>query len=122
MNITPLVKEPLHDSLFARCLVLELNGTRLAFISVDLGIYTNDQLEKICREKYGISQLMLSSSHTHSGPKNRDNTYYETQIVKGVGMALKYMSPARITAGHKSFPQLGFNRLVVRDDGHARES
>jgi len=122
VNITPPVKEPLHDSLFARCLVLDLNGTRLAFISVDLGIFTNNQLQKICREKYGISQVMLSSSHTHSGPKNRDNAYYETQIVRGVGMAIKNMFPARITAGHKNFPQLGFNRLVVRDDGHARES
>lgn len=35
VNITPPVKEPLHDSLFARCLVLDLNGTRLAFISVN---------------------------------------------------------------------------------------
>ena len=32
------------------------------------------------------------------------------------------MFPARIAAGRKSFPQLGFKRLVVRDDGHARES
>jgi len=32
------------------------------------------------------------------------------------------MFPARISAGHRSFPQLGFNRLVVREDGHARES
>ena len=35
---------------------------------------------------------------------------------------MKDMFPARISAGHRSFPQLGFNRLVVRDDGHARES
>jgi hypothetical protein len=32
------------------------------------------------------------------------------------------MFPARIGAGHRSFPQLGFNRLVVREDGHSRES
>jgi neutral ceramidase len=32
------------------------------------------------------------------------------------------MFPARIAAGHRSFPQLGFNRLIVREDGHARES
>lgn len=122
INITPPVKEALHDSLFARSLVLDIKGDRLAFISVDLGIYTNINLKKICREKYGISQLILSSSHTHSGPRNRDNAFYESQIIKGVGLAIKNMSPARITAGHKSFPQLGFNRLVVREDGHARES
>ena len=37
-------------------------------------------------------------------------------------MALKHMFPAKICAGRKSFPQLGFNRLIVREDGHARES
>ena len=123
INITPLlVKEPLHDSLFARCLILDLNGERLGFISVDLGIYTNRNLGDICREKFGISQLMISSSHTHSGPRNRDNAHYEAQIIKAVGTAVNDLSPARITAGHRSFPQLAFNRLVVRDDGHARES
>jgi hypothetical protein len=32
------------------------------------------------------------------------------------------MFPARITAGNRKFPQLGFNRLIVRDNGRARES
>jgi neutral ceramidase len=32
------------------------------------------------------------------------------------------MFPARLAAGRRSFPQLGFKRLIVRDDGHARES
>jgi hypothetical protein len=35
--------------------------------------------------------------------------------------AVNNMFPARISAGHRSFPQLGFNRLVVREDGHARD-
>jgi hypothetical protein len=35
---------------------------------------------------------------------------------------VQHLFPARIGAGHRSFPQLGFNRLVVREDGHARES
>jgi hypothetical protein len=37
-------------------------------------------------------------------------------------MAVNNLFPARIAAGRKTFPQLGFNRLVIRDDGHARES
>jgi neutral ceramidase len=120
-NITPQSNDALHDSLYARSLVLEINGTRIAFISVDLGIYTSKIIEKICKEKYGIAQVMLSSSHTHSSGK-LDNSYVETQIIKGIGAAVKNMFPAKIVAGHKSFPQLGFNRLIVREDGHSRES
>jgi neutral ceramidase len=121
VNITSPKNEALHDSLYARCLVLDIQGQRLAFVSVDLAIYTSDQVEKICKEKYGITQLFLSSSHTHSSGKT-DKSFVESQIVKCVGQSVKDMFPAKIVAGHKSFPQLGFNRLVVRDDGHSRES
>jgi neutral ceramidase len=122
VNITPKTNEPLHDSLYARSLVLDLNGERLAFVSVDLGIYTSENLEKICKEKYGISQLMLCSSHTHSGPKDSKSAYIEDQIIKSVDLAIRNMFPAKICAGRSSFPQLGFNRLIVRADGHSRES
>ena len=123
VNITPLKPdEPVHDSLYARSLVLDMNGERIAFVSVDLVIYTSEELEKICRDKYGITQLMLCSSHTHSGLPDGNADYIRDQIVKSVDMAVKNMFPAKICAGRKSFPQLGFNRLIVREDGHARES
>ncbi|MHA4809660.1 neutral/alkaline non-lysosomal ceramidase N-terminal domain-containing protein [Flavitalea flava] len=131
VSITPKTDEPLHDSVYARSLVLETNGLRIAFISVDLAIFTNEKIEKVCKEKYGISQLILCSSHTHSEPRaagkmafqgNPFTAFYEDQIISAVGLAVNNMFPARITGGHRTFPQLGFNRLVVRDDGHSRES
>ena len=122
ISITPIGNEPFHDSLFARSLVLDLNGERLAFVSVDLGIYTNTDLMKFCKEKFGVTQLFLSSSHTHSGPKKRTDTFYQDQIIKVVGLAIGNMFPAKISAGRRSFPQFGFNRLIVRNDGHSRES
>jgi neutral ceramidase len=121
INITSKSDNALHDSLYARCLVLDIQGVRMAFVSVDLGIYTSAQVEILCKEKYGISQLFLSSSHTHSNGKT-DKPFIESQIVKCVGLAVKNMFPAKIVAGHRSFPQLGFNRLVRREDGHSRES
>jgi hypothetical protein len=123
VNITPVkIDEPVHDALYARSLVLDINGERIAFVSVDEGIYFNEELEKICRDKFGITQLMLCASHTHSGSPNGNAEYIRDQIVKSVDMAVKNMFPAKICAGRKSFPQLGFNRLVIREDGHARES
>jgi hypothetical protein len=35
---------------------------------------------------------------------------------------MAHLFPARISAGRQTFPQLGFNRLIIREDGHARES
>jgi neutral ceramidase len=131
VNLTPAFDEPIHDSIYARSLVLDINGLRLAFVSVDLAIFTSEHVEKVCKEKYGISQLMICSSHNHSEPQKsgrsfqKGNSYvsfYEGQIIKAVELAVKNMFPARIAAGYRSFPQLGFNRLIIRDDGHARES
>jgi len=131
VNLTPAGDEPLHDSIYARSLVLEGNGQRLAFVAVDLAVFTSERIERICKEKYGISQVLISSSHNHSEPQKggrsfeKSNPYvsfYEDQIIRAVGMAAANMFPARIAAGHRTFPQLGFNRLVIREDGHARES
>ena len=123
VSITPDdIKIPVHDKVYARSLVLDLNGERLALVAVDLGTYSNEHLVSVCKEKFGISQMVLSSSHTHSAPGRNYAAFFEERLIQVVGDAVKNMFPAKISAGHKSFPQLGFNRLVVREDGHARES
>ncbi|HEY4288170.1 MAG TPA: hypothetical protein VGN00_13790 [Puia sp.] len=132
VNITPQGKEPIHDSVYARSLVLQSGELRFAFVSVDLAVFTSERIEKICKEKYGISQVMLCSSHNHSEPQpdgkrsfqqgNPWTVFYEDQIIKAVGESMAHLFPARITAGRQTFPQLGFNRLIIREDGHARES
>ena len=132
VSITPKTDEPIHDSVFARSLVLDGGGLRLAFVSVDLAVFTSERIERICKEKYGITQLMLCSSHTHSEPQpggkrsfqagNPYTAFYEDQIIQAVATAVQNLFPARVVAGRSTFPQLGFNRLIIREDGHARES
>jgi len=122
-SITPEdTKYPVHDDCYARSLILDVGGERIAFVSVDLGIYTSESLVRQCKEKFGLSQFFLCSSHTHSGPERRHSGFFEKQIIEAVDQAAQTMFPARIAAGHRRFPQLGFNRLIVREDGHARES
>jgi hypothetical protein len=132
VNLTPAGDEPLHDSIYARSLVLDVNGLRVAFVSVDLAVFTSERVEQVCKTRYGITQLWLCSSHNHSEPQknggrsfqqgNPYTTFYEDRIVQAVGDAVSNLFAARVVAGHRTFPQLGFNRLVIRDDGHARES
>lgn len=61
INITPKTEEPIHDSVYARSLVLDLNGKRIAFVSVDLVIFTSDRIETLCRKQYGIDRVFLCS-------------------------------------------------------------
>src|SRR5260221_12141361 len=130
VSLTPVTDEPIHDPVFARSLVLEVNGERLAFVSVDLGVFTSTNVETVCQETYGISKVFLCSSHNHTGPSKPGKgpeysnlkSFFEKQIIQAVELAVTNMFPARIAAGRRSFPQLGFKRLVVREDGHTRES
>ena len=121
INITPLSGMPLHDSLFARVLLLETSEQKIVFIALDQGIFTSSEIVKKCKEKLGISHVLISSSHTHSSGKS-DKEYINSQILKAVKEAGESKFPARISAGSRAFPKLGFNRLIVREDGHSRES
>ena len=121
VNITPPnPRSPVHDSLYARSLVLEANGTGIAFVSIDLVGYNNIPLVESLKKKYGFSEVFFCPSHTHSG-QAAPAQWLEEQITKAVDIAVKNKFEANISAGHRSFPQLGFNRLIVRDDGWARE-
>jgi len=132
INITPKTDQPIHDSVYARSLVLDIDGQRLAFVALDLPIFTSDRVEQVCKQRYNIERVILSSSHNHSAPMvdNKINVstsspfqpFYEEQIVKVVGEAVAHMFEAKIAAGKNTFPQLGFNRLLIREDGHAKES
>jgi len=58
INITPEnPKKPVHDNVNARVLVLEIGGKRLAFVSVDLGIFTSEHLVATCKEKFGFRKF-----------------------------------------------------------------
>ncbi len=130
ITMTPETDEPLHDPIYARSLVLDINGERLALVAVDLAVYTSTNVETACKEKYHIAKVILCASHNHTAPSRPRKTpetanlktFYDNQVIKVVGSAVSNMFPARLAAGRRSFPQLGFKRLIVRDEGHARES
>lgn len=124
VNVTPLDQGRIHDSLYARALILEAGGTRIAFVSIDLIHYnTDEKLLEDSKKKFNLDELYFCPSHTHSGANSRkDPQFFADRVTKALEIASKNMFDAHISAGYRSFPQLGFNRLIVRDDGHARET
>ena len=122
INITPPnPRYPVHDSLYARSLVLESNGTSIVFVSFDLVNYNNIPLAESLKKRYGFHDVYFCPSHTHSG-QAAPAEWLETRITEVVDIAVKNKFEARISGGHRSFPQLGFNRLITREDGWARET
>ena len=122
-----------HDPLFAKAVVLQSGDTRMAIVTMDLGSIVSENLRRDVASKLGIPVLFLSASHTHSGPSflpygsnpssdTQANAYLadlERKVFSAVQEASKAMFPARLGIARGSL-QLGYNRLLLRDDGRAR--
>jgi neutral ceramidase len=122
-----------HDPLFAKVLVLETGATRIAIVTTDLGSLVSDELRRDVASKLSIPVLLLSASHTHSAPAflpfgsapasgDEARAYLETverKIFGAIEEASGSMFKARFAVG-KGALQLGYNRLLLREDGRAR--
>lgn len=61
----------IHDDLYARAVVFELAGKRVALVSLDLiGLFKDDcdRVRERCKREAGMAETLISSTHTHSGP------------------------------------------------------
>lgn len=122
-----------HDPLFAKVLVLDAGGSRMALVTADLGSLVSDTLRREVAAKLGIPVLLLSASHTHSAPAflpfgsapaadDGARAYLaevERKMFGAIETASRSMFPARLGLGRGSL-QLGYNRLLLREDGRAR--
>jgi neutral ceramidase len=116
-----------HDPLFAKVLVLASGDSRMAIVTLDLGSVVAENLRRDVADKLGIPVLLLSASHTHSGPlylerSGTDSPYLaemEKKVFGAVRDAAGSMFPARLSVGRGAL-QTGYNRLLLRDDGRAR--
>lgn len=120
-----------HDGLWAKALVLATGDTRMAIVTMDIGSLVSEKLPRRVRDELKIPVLLLAASHTHSGPaflRSRDEENLpaspylgeiEEKIFGAVKRASESMFPARLSVGRGRI-QLGYNRLLLRDDGRAR--
>ena len=122
-----------HDPLFAKVLVLEAGDSRMALVTADLGSLVSETLRRDVDSKLGIPVLLLSASHTHSAPSflpfgsapslgDEARSYLaelERKIFGAIQEASQSMFPARLGVGKGSL-RLGYNRLLLREDGRAR--
>jgi neutral ceramidase len=122
-----------HDPLFAKVLLLESGDARMAIVTLDLGSMVSDKLRRDVASKLKIPLLLLSASHTHSAPSflpygsNPANgaaasaylAELEHKVYGAIEEASKSMFAAKLGIARGSL-QLGYNRLLLRDDGRAR--
>ena len=118
------------DPLFARVLVLEAGEKRLALVTLDLGRTFNEnelaQLRQDVKRAAGVSYLIVTASHTHSGPNLLDQypgdrpPQWESSALKKVAGAVSEaagrLAEARVGTGRGEV-YIGYNRRQVHPDG-----
>ena len=117
------------DPLYARVLVLEAGGKRLAIVTLDLGRSFGEaslgRLQEEVRKSSAISCLLVTASHTHSAPVIQDEYQgappaWEQNALGGIAAAIataaSHLQDARIGVGTGSV-LIGHNRLHVNDNG-----
>ena len=118
------------DPLYARVLVLEVEGKRLALVTLDLGRVFGPRSLVSLREQLattsGISFLLITASHTHAGPNILDEypsnrtPAWETEcldkIARAVAEACEHLTEARLGTGYGR-AYIGYNRRRVYPDG-----
>jgi len=129
-----------NDDLFAKALVLDMDGVKAALVSLDLISTTRQMVEAARREIEKVTgvpgaNVMICATHAHTGPVLAERGQREdaqggaaqmTQkyssglpalIAESVRRAAERLEPARASAAAVMEPNLSFNRRFHMRDG-----
>lgn len=124
------VSQGVHDPLYAKAIVLDDGGDKLAIVTLDLGAIdaaSTDRVRQIVSEETDIESVLLVASHTHSGPRATPDFPSEARpwirdaerkIAGAIIEADLRRLPARIAAGWGLVPEC-HNRRLIGPDGRA---
>ena len=113
-----------HDELTVTALAIEYEKTRIVLMSATVCLISNDltaRLRTLCGAATGIpaANVILSATHTHSGPVMNNEYCDQIFIPKCIAAAkasVKEMKPATVGVG-KTESRAGINRRkLLRDD------
>ena len=123
------------DPLFARALVLETGGKRIALVTLDLCRVFQAPLLAELRERVrassGIDHLIVAASHTHSGPivpireslPLDEMTGWQKRAAQRTAEAIEEArsrtEPVRMGVGY-GVAYIGHNRRILNPDGKVR--
>jgi hypothetical protein len=137
------LSEGVHDDLYAKALVLDRDGVRVAMVSCDLisiGRPSVEEARRLIEKNTGIPAIhvMISATHTHTGPVLVDRTSRDLtmgrdrpitkeyldelpgKIAESVRLAASDLQTVKVSAGTGHETSLSFNRRYLMKDGGVR--
>ena len=118
------VSTAVHDPLLAKALVLQDDADALVIVTMDLAGFPGESTERVKQailDETGITQVMLLSSHTHSGPSGGEDfpsaekpwiRDAERKIIEAIVKANDSVEPVKYGVG-KGEVREGHNRRKV---------
>ncbi len=122
------VSQGVHDSLYAKAIVLNHQHQKLAVVTLDLGSISTESVAKIkaiVGQRTDIEHVLLVASHTHSAPRATPDfpsaaspwiRDAEEKIAQVIIEADQRVVPVRIGVGWGEVRE-GHNRRMIGDDG-----
>ena len=139
-GITPAAG--VHDDLFAKAIVLELNGAKAAIVACDLISIRKEivsETRRLVNAAAGIpgDRMILSATHCHAGPQMHPLFLAQVseqarklgeqyvadlpgKIAEAVQLAEADLQPARVWAASVEEHDVSFNRRFLMKDGSVR--
>ena len=133
------IAEGVHDSLYAKALILDQGGTKVVMIAVDLISLPHAlvaQTRELITQRMGIpgTNIMMMATHVHAGPQmnpmfweavgdvpqQKSEAYAShlpTLIAESVQRAEARLQPARVSVGTTQQNAVNFNRRFLMKDG-----
>jgi hypothetical protein len=129
-----------HDNLYAKAIVFESDGVKVALVSCDLSSLPRpiaEQARKLVAQRTSIpgDRVMIGATHTHTGPvlldgpsrynltgemleiTQRYSAELPAKIADSVGQAAAALAPIQVSAGRGHEESLVFNRRFFMTDG-----
>jgi len=132
--------EGVHDDLYAKTLIVEMKGERVAIVSCDIIEITAElaaEIRQLAEKSTGIpaDHIMISATHSHTGPVILSSTnMYSTEgsmgdllrsymkdlpgkIAESIIQANERTKPAHLSFGKGHEESISFNRRFFMTDG-----
>jgi neutral/alkaline ceramidase-like enzyme len=117
------------DPLYARVVMLEAGNKRVALVTLDLGRTFDEswleRLRSVAKQESRIDQLVVTASHTHSGPNILDvypeghPPEWQSVILRKIGDAIHQaasrLEPVQLGTGYGE-ARIGYNRRQIHSD------
>jgi neutral ceramidase len=132
--IVKILADRVDDPIFAKIVLLESDGKRIGFISLDLLSVRWPEVDRIrmIGQELGIPKdnLMIAATHSHTGPAiaspglARRNPKYVDWMIEQIGAALKRaietLQPGRIGIASGIEGRISFIRRCIMKDGSVK--